>query len=199
MASIGTQNWAKDRISPHKERLWRVLKSGVARLNRMSADDRLMFNGRCAADVLNAFVIGEARDEFESVRGSTFIEKNNTTYHALNGCILWYKQLGEDHLPSNLPTMTIDQMMQGQFDFMPNQLLMVVGFELDEMKRGLKTVELMRFGPGRRLEFVIEIAKVQVVPRVVRMPNTAKPAAVRRTKIELRNGFEQKAFGSGSE
>jgi len=71
MASIGTQNWAKDRISPHKERLWRVLKSGVARLNRMSADDRLMFNGRCAADVLNAFVIGEARDEFESVRGST--------------------------------------------------------------------------------------------------------------------------------
>jgi len=89
--------------------------------------------------------------------------------------------------------------MQGQFDFMPNQLLMVVGFELDEMKRGLKTVELMRFGPGRRLEFVIEIAKVQVVPRVVRMPNTAKPAAVRRTKIELRNGFEQKAFGSGSE
>jgi hypothetical protein len=175
------------------------MNAGIVRLNRLNAEDLMVFNGRCAADVLNAFVIAEARTEFESIQGSQFIEKNNTTYHSLNGCVLWYKQLGEDHLPSNIPTMTVDQMMQGQFEFMPDQLLMVVGFELDAVKQKLKTVELMRFGPGKRLEFVIEIAKVQVAPRVVRMPDATKPMQARRTKIELRNGFEQKSFGSGSE
>lgn len=198
MVAIGTQDWEKDRISPYKDRLWRVLKAGVSRLNRLSPEDRLAFNGRCLADVINAFVIDEAREEFDGVRNSEFVAKNNTTYHLLNGCVLWYKQLGEDHLPSNIPTMTADQMMQGQFDFMPNQLLMVVGFELDEMKSKLKTVELLRFGPGQRLEFVIEIAEVEVAPPIV-MPKTAKPAATRRTKIEIRNGIEQKAFGAGSE
>ena len=33
-------------------------------------------------------------------------------------------------------------MMQGQFDFMPTKLLMVVGFELDTFKSNLKSVEL---------------------------------------------------------
>jgi hypothetical protein len=73
-----------------------------------------------------------------------------------------------------------------------------VGFELDEMKQKLKSVELMRFGPAKRLEFVIVLAEVPVQTPVI-MPKTAKTAAPRRTKIEIRNGFEQKAFGSGSE
>lgn len=198
MEPLGTQDWTRRQISPHKTRIWRGLKAGVSRLNRLNADDRLVFNGRCAADVLNTFVIAEAQQEFDGVKGSEFIEKNNTTYHSLNGCVLWYKQLGEDHLPSNIPTLTADQMMQALFDFMPQQLLIVVGFELDATKRKIKSIELMRFGAGKRLEFVIEIAEVEVAAPLV-MPKTARPAATRRTKIEIRNGFEQKAFGSGSE
>ncbi len=198
MARLGTQDWAHSQLSPHKDRIWRVMKKGVSRFNRLSPEDRLAFNGRCSADVLNSFVIDEAKGDFDGVKGSDFFEKNNTTYHSLNGCVLWYKQLGDNRLPSNIPTMTAEQMMQGQFDFMPDQLLLVVGFELDEMKQKLKSVELMRFGPAKRLEFVIVLAEVPVQTPVI-MPKTAKTAAHRRTKIEIRNGFEQKAFGSGSE
>lgn len=198
MALIGTQDWAHGQLSPHKDRIWRVMKKGLSRFNRLSPDDRLAFNGRCSADVLNSFVIDEAKGDFDGVKRSEFFEKNNTTYHSLNGCVLWYKQLGEDRLPSNIPTQTAEQMMQGHFDFIPDQLLIVVGFELDEMKQKLKSVELMRFGPGRRLEFVIELAEVPVQTPII-MPRTAKPAAARRTKIEIRNGFEQKSFGSGNE
>jgi hypothetical protein len=175
------------------------LNAGVRRLNRLSPDDLLAFTARCGADVLNSFVIDEARKEFEGVRESVFVDRNNTTYHQLNGCILWYKQLGSDHLPSNIPTLTAEQMMQGQFDFMPNQLLVVVGFELDLFKKKLKSVEIMRFGPGQRLEFTIEIVQVPVETRVVEMPGKPATPKVRRTKVAIRNGFEQKAFGTGEE
>ncbi len=149
--------------------------------------------------MLNAFVIAEAREQFDGVRNSDFIERNNTTYHQLNGCILWYKQLGADHLPSNIPTLSVEQMMQGQFDFMPEDLLVVLGFELDTLKKKLKKVEIMRFGPGRRLEFVIEIAQVPAETRVVEMPGQPVSPRVRRTKVAIRNGFEQKAFGTGKD
>ncbi len=200
MACLGMQDWTRSRISPHKARLWRSLNAGVSRFNRLSADDRLALGGRCQADLVNAFILAEARKEFDGVKGSEFVDRNNTTYHSLNGCVLWYKQLNEDRMPSNIPTLSADQMMQGQFDFMPNKLLMVVGFELDTFKSKLKSVDLMRFGPGRRVEFVIELAEVEVQPRVVQMPPKGQPAtAPRRTRIALRNGFEQKAFVSGNE
>ena len=199
MAMLGMQEWTKNRLSPHKARLWRSLKAGISRFKRLSADDRLVFGGRCQADVLNAFILAEARREFDGVKGSEFVDRNNTTYHSLNGCVLWYKQLNEDRMPSNIPTLAVDQMMQGQFDFMPTKLLMVVGFELDTFKSNLKSVDLMRFGPGRRIEFVIELAEIEVQPRVVQMQPKNQPVAPRRTKIALRNGFEQKALVSGNE
>jgi hypothetical protein len=199
MPTIGTQGWAKNQLSPHKRRLWRSLKAGVTRFNRLSPDDRLAFGSRCQSDVLNAFILAEARRELESVKGSDFVDRNNTTYHSLNGCVLWYKQLSEGRMPSNIPTLSVDQMMQGQFDFMPNKLLMVVGFELDALKGKLKSVDLMRFGPGRRIDFIIELAEIEVQPRVVQMSPTSESATPRRTKIALRNGFEQKALVSGNE
>jgi hypothetical protein len=199
MAQIGTQDWTRTRLSPHKARIWRCLKSGISRYNRLSPDDRLAFGGRCQSDVLNAFVIFEARKEFDGVKDSEFVDRNNTTYHSLNGCVLWYKQLNEDRRPSNIPTLAIDQMMQGQFDFMPNKLLMVVGFELDAFKSQLKSVDLMRFGPGHRIEFIIELTEVEVQPRVMQMVPKGEPAVPRRTKIALRNGFEQKALVSRNE
>jgi hypothetical protein len=199
MTRIGTQDWTKSRLSPYKGRLWRCLKSGISRFNRLSPDDRLTFGGRCQSDVLNAFILAEARREFDGVKSSEFVDRNNTTYHSLNGCVLWYKQLNEDRMPSNIPTLSVDQMMQGQFDFMPNKLLMVVGFELDAFKSKLKSVDLMRFGPGRRIDFIIELAEVEVQPRVVQMLPKSQPAPRRRTKIALRNGFEQKALVSGNE
>jgi hypothetical protein len=81
---------------------------------------------------------------------------------------------------------------------MPNQLLVVVGFRLDGLKQTLQTLEIIRFGPARRIEFVIEISKVVVVDRVVALPPKT-PAARQRTKIEIRNGFEQKSLQSTSE
>jgi hypothetical protein len=150
--------------------------------------------------VLNAFALDELRNTFDRVGNSQFLERNNTTYHTLNGCVLWYKQLGDDSLPSNIPTPTAEEMMQGHFSFMPDQLLIVVGFKLDGLKQTLQAVEILRFGPAKRLEFVIEIAEVPVVTHVVTLP-ARSPAAARRqrTKIEIRNGFEQKSFSSTSE
>lgn len=158
----------------------------------------MAFNGRCTADVLNSFIIDEVKTAFDGVKDSSFITGNNTTYHRLNGCVLWYKQLGEDGLPSNYPTLSANQMLQGQFDFMPAELLVVVGFQLDAIKRKLPRIEIIRFGPGRRIEFVIEVLQV-AGPQVMPMPTAPAVPRPRRVKVALKNGFEQKAFGSGSE
>ncbi len=200
MTAFGSQDWAFQRLAPHKARLWSVIAAATKRFNRLDPDDLLTFNGRCAADVLNAFIIAEARLQFEGVKTSLFIDRNNTTFHSLNGCVLWYKQLGADDLPSNIPTPTAEELMQGHFSFVPNELLLVVGFKLDSLKKKVQSVEMMRFGVGRRVEFLIAITEVSTQERVITMPNKLEPQRTRRrTRIEIRNGFEQKAFGSTDE
>jgi hypothetical protein len=199
MAAFGTQDWTQKQLSPHKDRLWRVVERGGARLRRLPADDQLAFNARCTADVLNSFIIAEAESVFDGVKGSEFLPINNTTYHLLNGCVLWYKQLNSEDLPSNIPTPTVEEMMQGRFEFMPNQLLLVVGFKLDALKHSLVRIDLMRFGAGQRAEFLIELTKVTAPPSVLKMPPYEKTAPRRRTKIEIRAGFEQKRLRVESE
>ena len=196
MAAFGSQNWTNERLNNHKSRIWRALHAGVKRFNRLTAEDRVAFNGRCTADVTNAFIIDELRKEFDGVPDSSFLPINNTTYHALNGCVLWYKQLGDDDLPSNIPTSTAEEMMQGQFEFMPDRLLVVVGFKPDALRQRLEKIEILRFGPSSRLEYVIEVLRVEVP--AISFP-AEKNRERRRTKVELRNGFEQKSLTAGNE
>ena len=156
----------------------------------------MAFNGRCTADVTNAFVIDEVRKEFDGVSDSSFLPINNTTYHVLNGCVLWYKQLGDDDLPSNIPTTNAEEMMQGQFEFMPDRLLVVVGFKPDALRQKIEKIEILRFGPSSRLEYVIEVLRVEIP--AISFP-AEKNRERRRTKVELRNGLEQKSLAVGSE
>ncbi len=192
MARFGTQDWTHRQLNAHKDRLWRVLNKATAMYNSLPPEFLLAFNGRCAADVMNSLVIATAQKEFDGVAESDFWLGNNTTYHVIKDCVLWYKQLNEDHLPSNYPTPAAREMMQGRFDFMPDRILLVLGFELDPFKKRITRVEIQRFGHGQQLQFVIEITK-SAAPISVMPATTATAAKTRvRRKVVLRKGFEQK-------
>ncbi len=147
---------------------------------------------------MNSFVIDEARKAFDGHGGSKFLEANGTTYHLLNECVLWYKQLGTDGLPSNYPTDTAQVLMQGSFPFLPKRFLLVVGFRLDEAMQKVKRVEIQRFNGIGEMQFYIELEKTVSPARVITMPHGV-PAAKAKSRVTIKRGPEHKELISGDE
>ena len=123
MEYLGSQDWAISKLGKYRHLFWGISEEALARLNALPPSERLPWNPRVFADVLNSYVIDGARRAFEGKPNSRFVEENNTTYHLLNGCALWYKKLGSDGLPSNYPTETALDLMQGAFPFAPEKPL----------------------------------------------------------------------------
>lgn len=197
MAERGSQDWVVSKIRSVRNHLWDVPEAALARYNRLPAIDRLPFNPRTVASVLNSYVLDEARRLFADIRNSQFEDANGTTYHHLNGCVLWYKQLDEDGFPSNYPTCTALQMMQGTFPFMPQKVLLVVGFQLDQALQNIKSVVIQRYTSGNRLKFYIELEKVTPRSRVIEMPSHAVDAIGTKTRVRIKRGPEQKELLGG--
>src|SRR5664280_2772440 len=170
MTTVGSQDWVISKLRNSRHLLWEIPEAAVANYSRIPPELRLPFDPRAIACVLNSYVIDEARRKFEGVRDSRFMPANGTTYHFLNGCVLWYKQLGADGLPSNYPTDTAIEMMQGSFPWMPQKILLVVGFEIDDTCHKLKTVVIQRFNSIGKVQFYIEILPVVSNARVLAMP-----------------------------
>ena len=198
MVEIGSQDWTVSRIRAFRNRLWDVPEKAVARYNsRIPAIDRLPFNARTIANVLNAYVLDEARRLFADVRNSRFEEINGTTYHHLNGCVLWYKLLDEDGFPSNYPTYTALEMMQGTFPFMPQRVLLVIGFQLDQALQSIRSVVIQRYSSGNRLKFYIALEKVTPKSRVIEMPSHTAGVIGTRSRVRIKRGPEQKELMGG--
>jgi hypothetical protein len=192
MAEIGSQDWAISKIRNVRHLLWEIPEAAIATYNRIAPALRLPWNPRVTANVLNSYVIEEARRLFGSSRNSEFWEANGTTYHLFNGCVLWYKQLGEDGHPSNYPTETAIEMMQGTFPFAPKRPILVLGFRVDEAMQSIKRVMIQRFNSIGELKFYIELEKLPLKPRVIEMPSQSTDALETRTRIRIKRGPEQK-------
>jgi hypothetical protein len=192
MPEIGSQDWAISKIRDVRHLLWEIPEAALATYNTIPAALRLPWNSRTRANVLNGYVIDEARRRFLDVRRSEFLDSNGTTYHLFNGCVLWYKQLGDDDLPSNYPTETAAEMMQGTFPFAPKRPVLVLGFKVDEAVQGLKCVMVQRFYSTGKLRFYIELEKVTAKSRVIEMPLHTADALGTRTRIRIKRGPEQK-------
>jgi hypothetical protein len=175
----------------NKHLLWEIPEAAVAKYNKISPELRLPFHPRAVACVLNSYVIDEARRKFEGVRDSRFMSTNGTTYHFLKGCVLWYKQLGPDGLPSNYPTDTAIEMMQGSFPWMPQKVLLVVGFEIDDTCQRLLSVVIQRFNSAGRVQFYIEILPVVSKARILAMPTVAAQEG-QKVRVRIKRGPEQK-------
>jgi hypothetical protein len=94
------------------------------------------------------------------MRSSEFFDTNGTTYHLFNECVLCYKQLGEDGFPSNYPTETANEMMQGSFAFAPKRPVLVLGFKVDQTLHSIQRVMIQRFNSIGKLRFYIELEKL---------------------------------------
>ncbi len=191
MASVGSQDWVISKLNASKSRLCEAPETALARFHKIDPTLRLCWNARTIANVLNCNVIDEARRLFQGVRNSSFYAANGTTYHLLNDCVLWYKQLGDDGLPSNYPTSTALEMMQGTFSFMPQRVLLVVGFQLDEAIQKVRQVVIQRFSMSGQMQFYIELEKIVTKPHVIQMPSHDTPAGTR-TRVKVKRGPEQK-------
>lgn len=192
MPEIGSQDWTVLKLRSVRDILWEIPEAALAAYNAIPPIHRLPWNPRITANVLNGYVIDEARRRFEGVRGSDFFDKNGTTYHLYNGCVLWYKQLGSDGFPSNYPTETALEMMQGCFKFAPKRPILVLGFEVDAALQSLSRVLVQRFYSSGRLRFYIELEKVTSQSRVIEMPSHTTEALRTRTLIRIKRGPEQR-------
>ena len=192
MAEIGSQDWTITKLRGIREHLWEIPEAALATYNAIPPIHRLPWNPRVTANVLNSYVIDEARRRFDGVRNSDFFEKNGTTYHLYNGCVLWYKQLGSDGMPSNYPTETALEMMQGSFPYAPTRPILVLGFEVDEAIQALRRVVVQRFYSSGRLRYYIELEKVTAQSRVIEMPSHTTEALRTRTRIRIKRGPEQR-------
>ena len=192
MAEIGSQDWVVSKIRGVRELLWDVPAAALATYGKIDPALRLPWNPRTVANVLNSYVLDEARRQFAGVKNSRFFDANGTSYHLLNGCALWYKQLGVDGFPSNYPTDLALEMMQGRFSFMPQRILLVVGFQVDDAMQAIKSVVIQRFHSVRQLKFYIELEKVTAKSRVIEMPSHSTVATGTKTRIRIKRGPEQK-------
>ena len=86
--------------------------------------------------------------------------------------------------------------MQGAFPWAPKKVLLVVGFEFDEMLQRLERVEIQRFNGANKIQFHIALEKV-VPARVLAMPS--KTATPTRTKVAIRRSPEQEELKVGEE
>ncbi len=191
MVVSGTQDWVVSKLKPNRRQLWDVPEAALATYNSIDPAIRLPWNPRTVANVINSFVLDEARKAFSGNGGSRFLEINNTAYHLMNGCALWYKQLGDDGLPSNYPTESALELMQGSFPFAPKYLLLVVGFKFDPMLHRLEKVEIQRFNGLGQMQFHIELQKLASPARVIAMPPGKIPAKPK-TRVAIKLGPEQK-------
>jgi hypothetical protein len=192
MKEIGTQDWTISKIRNARALFWEIPEMALAKYNSIPADLRLPFNPRISANVLNGYVIDEARKRFAGMRNSEFFDKNSTTYHLFNGCVFWYKQLGDDGCPSNYPTETALEMMQGRFSFAPSRPLFVLGFKCDDALRNITSVVIQRYYSNGKLQFYIELEKVNAESKVVEMPSLSVDGLRTRTQIRIKRGPEQK-------
>jgi hypothetical protein len=192
MPTLGSQEWAITKIRNVRHHLWDIPEAALTTYNRIPAELRLPFNARVTANVLNSYVIDEARRRFTGVRSSEFFDTNGTTYHLFNGCVIWYKQLGEDGLPSNYPTETALEMMQGTFAFAPKRPVLVLGFRVDQTIQSIQHVMLQRFNSVGQLRFYIELEKLTAKSRVIEMPSQTADGLGTRTRIRIKRGPEQK-------
>jgi hypothetical protein len=198
MAGFGSQDWVVSKLMRDRRRLREIPDAALARFNRIEPELRLPMNARTIANVLNCYVIDEARRAFDGDSRSRFIDANNTTYQILGECALWYKQLGEDGLPSNYPTDAALEMMQGSFAFAPQKFLLVVGIEVDATMRKIERVEIQRYSAAGKMQFYIELEKVESRPRVLNMPSTDQVARAR-SRVTIKRGPEQTEIASGKE
>ena len=192
MLEIGSQDWTISKIRNVRHLLWDIPEAALATYNRMPGAFRRPFNSRATANALNCYVIDEARRRFEGVRSSEFFPANGTTYHLFNGCVIWYKQLGDDGLPSNYPTETAVEIMQGSFPFAPKRPVLVLGFSVDGAVQAIKQVMIQRYSSIGNLKFYIELEKMTSKSRVVEMPSQITDAIGTRTRVRIKRGPEQK-------
>lgn len=191
MKSWGSQDWVISKLRTVRHLLWDVPEVALARYNTIDPMIRMTFPPRTTANVLNSLIIDEARKQFAGVRGSEFLDTNQTTYHFLNGCALWYKQLGADGLPSNYPTDLAKELMSGTFEFAPQRLLLVLGFRFDDAFQNLKLVEIQRYQSTKFCKFYIELEKITPRSQVIEMPTQISDAIGTRTRVRIKRGPEQ--------
>ena len=193
MLQFGSQDWVISKLRSNRSRFWEIPEQALRTFNSIDPLLRLPLNARTVANNINCYVLEEARKAFAEVGGSCFEDRNGTTYHYLNGCALWYKQLGDDGLPSNYPTETAKELMQGSFPWAPKKLLLVIGFELDATLQRVMRVEIQRYNSLNKLQFNIQLEKIDSA-RLLTMPGTAQTT---RTKITIKRSAEQIEFTTG--
>ena len=196
MDGIGSQSWVVSKLMRDRHRLREIPDAALARFNKVDPELRLPLNPRTTANMLNCYVIDEARRAFDRDSRSRFIDANGTTYQILGECVLWYKQLGDDGLPSNYPTDAALEMMQGSFPFAPHKYLLVVGIQVDATMQKVERVEIQRYTAAGKIQFYIELEKAERRGRVLGMPS-AEPAAKSRSRVTIKRGPEQTEIASG--
>jgi hypothetical protein len=198
MTEFGSQDWVISKITKVRHNFWNGVENAVARSRRLPASESITFNPRTWACVLNCLVLDEMQAAFDGVRGSGFDKRNGTVYHHFGDCVFWYKQLDDEGFPSNYPTETALELMQGRFMFMPKQILLVVGFQLDPVTHAVKSVEIQRYSSNRTVQFYIRLEKIEAKSRVVQMPQHTGDSAktdqlvTTKTRIRIKRGPEQK-------
>ena len=196
MHVCGSQDWVISKLKASRAKLWDIPERALQIYNSIDPVLRLPLNARAVANNLNYYVLDEAKRLFDGVGNSKFEERNGTVFHHLNGCTLWYKQLGDDGLPSNYPTETAKELMQGSFPWAPKSFLLIVGFKVDQTVQRLEYVEIQRFSAANTLQFHITLEKVTTT-RLLTMPGKQAPPS--RTKIAIRRSPEQEELRVGEE
>ena len=192
----GSQDWVISKLKANRAKFWDIPEQALKTYNSIDPILRLPLNPRAVANNLNCYVLDEAKRLFDGMSNSRFEERNGTVFHHLNECTLWYKQLGDDGLPSNYPTETAKELMQGLFPWAPRSLLLIVGFKVDQTIQRLEYVEIQRFSSTNTLQFHITLEKV-TTSRVLTMPG--KQTSPSRTKIAIRRSPEQEELRVGKE
>lgn len=195
MHRSGSQDWVVSKLQRCRSLLREIPESALATFNSIDPALRLPLDARATASVLNSYVIDAARKIFDGESNSNFLSTNGTTYHLLNGCVLWYKQLGADGLPSNYQTDTAQLLMQGEFPFVEKRVLLVVGFRIDSAMQQVERVEIQRFR-GNTMQFYIELEKVARKSKVLTMPSDLT-ATKAKTRVTIKRGPEQEEMASG--
>ncbi|MBS1814016.1 MAG: hypothetical protein JSS87_03980 [Acidobacteria bacterium] len=191
MHEHGSRDWAVERIKPFRADLWDAVQLGLQRYQRHDVQDRLDYNARTSANILNSFVLAEVQKRLSGHKKSRFIERNGTVYHELNGCVLWYKGLGADGKPSNHPSGASDDLMQGTFPFKEALVLLLVGYSYDSLLSDVKGVEIRRYNAAGNIEYYIELEKLESNKKLVVMPGTQLPGKTAKRRVRIKMGPEQ--------
>jgi hypothetical protein len=189
MAAFGSQEWVAAKLKGSMHSFWDIPETALLKYNSIDPADRLPWNARTIANVINSYMINEAQNVFGSAQ---FLKEHGTTYQVMSDCALWYKQLNSSGLPSNYPTPTALDLMQGSFPFAPQLLLLVVGFRFDHSMQKVERVELQRFNNVGRMKYWIGIEKV-----TADVISIAPDQPRRKTRVAVRFGPDQSEIAVG--